>query len=889
MSRVYDYDLVVIGAGIAGFVSAVTANGIGKRVAVVEKRKVGGNCTNFTCIPSKALIRLSHLNRDINHLDRLGLWSGPTPDLNGRRVLAHVRSIVQKAYEKDLPETFERIGIDILLGVASFVDHHRVDVSGKVISADKVIIASGTRPMVPPINGLQDVDYLTNENLYEQEDLPKSIIILGGGVDGFEYASAFGRLGVETTMIEMSSRLLPMAEPELINHLVRALENDCIHLLTGARATGFSQDNNKVILKYERLDKTAGEIHADRVLVAIGRTPDIESLALENSGVDFNAKGVITNRKLQTSTPNIYACGDIAGPYQLASMAEYQGIVAANNAFSPIKQKVDYSNNANVIFTEPPLAFIGLTEEKALRKYGHKLRVYRFDYSNMRRALIDGQTTGMAKFLCDRSGRIVGAHILGEAAPEVIHEVQVIKALNKPLSRLHSVTHAYPTYAQALVGRVSQLVFLDKMRESVFVRAGLALLPGFTNRLNLARDRLAETEQPLSSVKKAALNVIVESDGQDRGAIRADASLIKAGACVVDLPENLTDFDERPFLWVCEQDRAAPSKYSVLNFSRVGTMNGLGVSMLAKLSAHANREKQELLAYGLVPGFQDVLKLTELDRVIRLFETEKEALTAAGVERSFDKSLSELVFQPVSVDISCWAKPVPYLTVSFRPPAARNLNVDGLKTVSPVSGFGQMWEKIYRLFIQDSMYSPEYLISTLKSKFTDFQPSFNRFFASDAGIKPGEIVLIDSMTPGGPVSTGVMILYSDETSFTFCTPEGHPEAGWVSFSAYRDGGSTVVQIYGLTRSNDPLFEAAFHLVGTKIQIRIWKHVLASLAAHLGTPPEITIQSRCVDSKMQWSQIGNIWRNSQIRTLLMEPLRWLGAVQGLVSREKHNDP
>ncbi len=523
MSRVYDYDLVVIGAGIAGFVSAVTANGIGKRVAVVEKRKVGGNCTNFTCIPSKALIRLSHLNRDINHLDHLGLWSGPTPDLDGRRVLAHVRSIVQKAYEKDLPETFERIGIDILLGVASFVDHHRVDVNGKVISADKVIIASGTRPMVPPINGLQDVDYLTNENLYEQEDLPKSIIILGGGVDGLEYASAFGRLGVETTMIEMASRLLPMAEPELIAHLVRALENDGIHLLTGARATGFSQDNNKVILKYERLDKTAGEIHADRVLVAIGRTPDIESLALENAGVDFNAKGVITNRKLQTSVPNIYACGDIAGPYQLASMAEYQGIVAANNAFSPIKQKVDYSNNANVIFTEPPLAFIGLTEEKALKKYGHKLRVYRFDYSNMRRALIDGQTTGMAKFLCDRSGRIVGAHILGEAAPEVIHEVQVIKALNKPLSRLHSVTHAYPTYAQALVGRVSQLVFLDKMRESIFVRAGLALLPGFTNRLNLARDRLAETEPPLSSVKKATLNVVVESDGQDRGAIRADA------------------------------------------------------------------------------------------------------------------------------------------------------------------------------------------------------------------------------------------------------------------------------------------------------------------------------------------------------------------------------
>jgi pyruvate/2-oxoglutarate dehydrogenase complex dihydrolipoamide dehydrogenase (E3) component/anti-anti-sigma regulatory factor len=874
MPKYHDYDLLVIGAGIAGFVAAVTANGIGKKVAVIEKKKVGGNCTNFTCIPSKSLIRLAHVSKDIAHFHRMGIFSGPSPEIDGKMVMPHIRSIVQKAYEKDLPETFEKIGINVLQGVASFVDRHRIEVDGRVISAEKIIIASGTCPLVPPIKGLSDIDYLTNENLYELGELPKSIIILGGGVDGLEYASAFGRLGVETTIVEMGSRLLPMADPELTSLLVATLEADGIQILTGTKAIGLAQKNSRVILEYERpSDKHVGKIQADKVLVAIGRKPDLEDLALEKAGVDFNSRGVLANSKLQTSAPNIYACGDIIGPYQLASMAEYQGIIAASNAFSPFKQKVNYSNNVYVIFTEPTLAFIGLTEGNALKKYGHSLRTYRFSYSNMRRALIDGHTTGMAKFLCDRRGRIVGAHILGEAAAEVIHEVQVLKVMNKPLSRFHSVTHAYPTYAQALVGRVSQLVFLDKMRESIFVRLGLALLPGFSNRLNLARDRLAETEHELSSVKKATLDVVVEPQAPGCGSLHAKASFLSSTVCVVDLPQELTDFDETPFLWVCGQKGKVDLRSYILNFSQVRMMNGLGVSMLAKVSAIAASARQALLGYGLAPGFHDVMKLTELDRVVQLFATRKEALAAAQSGEQPAGSIDESELEPVEVDSSNWANLKPYLTVAFHPEGARNLNVDGLKTGSPVSGFGQMWEKTYRLFIKDSSYSPEYLVSRLKSKFPDFQPSFNHFFPSSAGIKPGEIVLIDSITPGGAVSTGVMIMYADELSFTFATPQGHPEAGWVTFSSYREEDRTVVQIYGLTRSNDPFFELAFHIAGSRIQIGIWTHVLKSLAADLGVPPEIAVNSNCVDNNMQWSFTGNIWLNSQIRTLINEP-RWL---------------
>ncbi|MGC8605458.1 MAG: dihydrolipoyl dehydrogenase family protein, partial [Desulfomonilaceae bacterium] len=447
MARSYDYDLIVIGAGIAGFVSAVTANGIGKRVAVIEKRKVGGNCTNLTCVPSKSLIRLSHLNREVAHFCRTGFWSGPAPDVDGTKVMIHIRSIVQKAYEKDLPETFERIGIKVILGSASFIDQHTIKIEERILSSEKFVIASGTQPLIPPISGLQDIEFLTNENLYELHDLPKSIVILGGGVDGLEYASAFGRLGVQTTIVEMGTRLLPMAERELINVLSRTLEADGIRILTGAKAVSLSNWQDGVKLVFEDGAGNLGEIKAARVLVAIGRKPDLADLMLEKAGVNYSPKGIITNNKLQTSNPKIYACGDIVGPYQLASMAEYQGIIAATNAFLPFKQKVSYQNNVYVIFTEPPLAYIGLTEEQALKKHGSDLKVYRFNYSNMRRALIDGHHEGMAKIICDRGGRIVGAHILGESAAEVIHEIQVIKSLNKPLYKLNSATHAYPTYA----------------------------------------------------------------------------------------------------------------------------------------------------------------------------------------------------------------------------------------------------------------------------------------------------------------------------------------------------------------------------------------------------------------------------------------------------------
>lgn len=349
MSKKYDYDLVVIGAGIAGFVSAVTANGIGKKVAILEKRKVGGNCTNLTCIPSKALVRLGHLSRDISHLVKSGLLNSQDISLDKTKIMNHVRSIVQKAYEKDLPETFESIGIDVLMGHASFLDNHHVSLDGKTISSDYFIIASGTRPVIPSIPGLSDIEFLTNENLYELDRLPDSLTILGGGVDGLEYASALGRIGVKCTVIEMSPRLLPMADRELVNQLLDILKGDGIEILSGSRALMVREQEGQYAVEYETVSGERKTASSERVLVAIGRRPDLDGMEVDRAGVNSNQRGIVVDKKLRTTAHNIYACGDIAGPYQLASMAEYQGILAASNMFSPVRLTSSMAINSKSI------------------------------------------------------------------------------------------------------------------------------------------------------------------------------------------------------------------------------------------------------------------------------------------------------------------------------------------------------------------------------------------------------------------------------------------------------------------------------------------------------------------------------------------------------------
>jgi len=231
-------------------------------------------------------------------------------------------------------------------------------------------------------------------------------------------------------------------------------------------------------------------------------------------------------------------------------------------------------------------------------------------------------------------------------------------------------------------------------------------------------------------------------------------------------------------------------------------------------------------------------------------------------------------------DAAFWAQSVEKLSVTDAPAGATNLNVDGRQTVGPLQGFGQLWQKTYRIRLEGASVTPVEVVKAWKEHFPEFQPPSNRFYPSVAGVQPGEVVLINAMTPGGPVSTGVMVLYSDDETFTLMTPEGHPESGWVTFSAFEEDGITIAQVQSLSRANDPMYEAAFRVIGSNLQEKIWKHVLTSLAAHFNVEQPVVFNKTCVDPKLQWSQMGNIRYNAQIRTLfytLAAPLRWIRGI------------
>ena len=903
MKPPYDYDLIVIGAGIAGMVSAVTANGLGRRVAVVEKDRVGGNCTNTTCIPSKTLIRMSHLRHDISHLERLGLLSDSLGEIQSRRIMPHIRRIVKRAYEKDLPETFEAIGIKIITGTASFVDSHRISANGQIFSARKFIIATGTSPLIPNIPGLLSINFLTNETLYDIEDLPQSIIILGGGVDGLEYASAFARLGVEITVVEMATRLLPSADRELVNHLLRSLRTEGIRLLTGAKAVNLHSRQDRAVLKYQREDGFDEEIEADSVLVAVGRKPELEGLCLEKAGVSYNARGIITDRRLRTTAPNIYACGDITGPYQLATTAEAQAIVAATNAMLPVKRRVDYRNNVYVVFTEPPLAWIGLTEEEAHERYGRKLKTYRFPYSGMRRALIDGNEAGMAKILCNGRGRIVGAHILGEGAGEVIHELQVIRAFNKPLYKLRELTHAYPTYAQAIVGRASQLSFLDRMGSNPFVDLALRLLPGFSNRLYLARNRLAETH-PVDVFAE-----LQDDDGHFSTLAEESAETLHPGrprmgnACIVEsrkAGEDTVILDIRGDLTVaCEKNLSrafgegmAAAGRILLNLSALAHMDAEGAGLLLVNASKAARKRITVSACGLPGPFLDVFHLTGLDCLIKIYKDEEDALCCRRLLEKSGLSPGPLSTNNQTLPLSGWAKSVDRLSLSAIPAGAMNINVHGRPTSSPVNGFGRLWEKRYRLRLHDTDLEPRQIISLWRSEFAAFWPKGNYLFASEnASIAPGTTALLNLTLPGGLVlATGLTVIHADETSFSFMTACGHILSGWITFSCFRKKDATIIQVHPLFRASDPLMELGFRLGAAAQEDRFWHETLGNLARRLGTRGDVAQQNILIDPYIQWPRFANLRYSAAIRSSLYMPLYMLKkCFRAITGRKRNGNP
>jgi dihydrolipoamide dehydrogenase len=441
--------VIVIGGGAAGLVAATGTAGLGAKTALIEKNKLGGDCTWYGCVPSKALLKSAQVFSLLRRAKEFGITGAQIASLDPGQVMAHVRSLVQEVSTHHPAEVFEKRGIDVLFGDAKFTGPTTLELNGKRISAKRFILCMGSHPVVPLINGLGDIPYLTNENVFDLETLPKSLAVLGGGPIGMELSQAFAKLGVEVSVIEMFDRLMFREDPEVAAVLTETFRKEGIKIYTGQKAVNFSKENGGVSITLEDKEKKQSFVQAEKVLVAVGRAPNVAGLDLEKAGVKYSNKGIEVDATLRTSAKHIYACGDIAGPYQFSHMAEYQAVIAVGNALAPFKRKVDYSAVPWCTFTDPELARVGLTEAEAKEKYG-QIKVYRSPYQANDRAVTDLEKNGFAKVICDKKGKILGAHIVGANAGELIHEYVLAKTSKLKISAISSAIHIYPTLAQVV-------------------------------------------------------------------------------------------------------------------------------------------------------------------------------------------------------------------------------------------------------------------------------------------------------------------------------------------------------------------------------------------------------------------------------------------------------
>ena len=465
----YDFDLIIIGGGAAGLVASKFAAGMGKKVAVVEKDKIGGECTHYGCVPSKTLIKTAKMLNRMGRLDEIGLKYGEKPSVVKGDVMGHVRRTVEKIYQGHRPEVLERQGIHVVSGNGCFKDNHSFTANGKTLSAASFIICTGSSAFVPPIAGINTVPYMTNDTLFEMKDLPRSMIILGGGPIGIEMAQALNYLGVVVTVIEMGDEVLIREDKEMRDLLSGRLRAQGLSLHTGAKAVKVGENGGSLAVTIENAQGEQSSVSADALLAAVGRKANVEGLDLEAAGVEYSQKNIMTDEKLRTTAGNIYACGDVVGPYQFSHMAEYQARIAARNALFPIKARASYDHYIWCTFTDPELAHAGLTEEEARQRYGDKIKIYKWQYADTDRARTEADEWGMSKFICDKSYRLLGAHILGARAGELIHEAQILKTLGVPLTKLDSVIHVYPTFSD-VVRQPAKMARIDSLLTNPFVR-----------------------------------------------------------------------------------------------------------------------------------------------------------------------------------------------------------------------------------------------------------------------------------------------------------------------------------------------------------------------------------------------------------------------------------
>ena len=466
----HEYDLVVLGGGSAGLVAAGMAAVLGARTALVEARKLGGDCTWHGCVPSKSLLKAAKVAHEMRTADRYGLKpASPNHDLS--HVMRRIHGIQHHIYQDaDAPPNLEKYGVEVIAGRARFLDPHTVEIEGggslRKLGSRRFVIATGSSPREPHLAGAEKVRILNNETIFGLDRLPRHLVVLGAGPIGIEMAQAFRRLGSRVTVVSRSAGILDRDDPELTPLLLNHLRGEGIRFLLGA-GVDRAEDGAVYTNSGERLE-------ADAILAAIGRRPNLDSLNLAAAGVETNQKGIVVDRRCRTSAKHIYACGDVAGRYLFTHMAEHMAKVAVTNAILHVPVRLDEDHVTWCTFTDPELAHVG-RQEKELKQAGVRYSAYRFPYAQLDRAVTESESTGLIKVLAGRRGRILGVSILGASAGEMIGEWAVAMKNGISLDKISATIHPYPTY---VLGnrRAADLYMMAKLKP--FMVRWLRLLTG---------------------------------------------------------------------------------------------------------------------------------------------------------------------------------------------------------------------------------------------------------------------------------------------------------------------------------------------------------------------------------------------------------------------------
>jgi pyruvate/2-oxoglutarate dehydrogenase complex dihydrolipoamide dehydrogenase (E3) component len=453
-----EYDLVIVGGGSAGLTAAGFGVQFGARVALVERHRLGGDCTWTGCVPSKTLLKAAKIAHQMRTADRHGLVA-QDPQVDLAAVMDHVRQAIDGIYTEESPEALREDGIDVLLGAARFASPHEIAVDDATLDARRVLLTTGAHPALPAIEGLEDVPYLTYETVWDLRALPEHLVIVGAGPVGSEMAQAFRRLGAEVTLLSAGDRILPRDEPQASEVIAQTFAAEGIDVRYQARAQRAWQDEQGIHVSTE----TGDEIVGDTLLVVTGRAPNVEDLDLEEAGVAYSDGGIEVDDHLQTSQRHIYAAGDCVGSYQFTHYAGWQAAIAARNALLPGASKGVTDLVPWTTFTDPEVAHVGLTEAQARERHGDAVRTCEWPMERVDRARTEGDTSGFTRIVHLAGGRVLGATIVAARAGEAISEWIVALHQGLKVGDLSEMIHVYPTYSTATMQaaahiRVQQLL-----------------------------------------------------------------------------------------------------------------------------------------------------------------------------------------------------------------------------------------------------------------------------------------------------------------------------------------------------------------------------------------------------------------------------------------------